>query len=268
MAAPAKKTTKKTTSKTTAKAPQSSDSAPAKKKTTRKSTTKKSTAKQAAEGKITVEQAPSTTPLFEREPVVLFETAGYAVTGVLTDVIELAKGLPSRFEEFRADPTKREKTIADLRDRLGKDLERYIASFEKVVDSKAAEGKKTLDEVTRDERVARVLDQTSSTRSQLKAAFTSVTKTADVAAEAAGKQADTARTQVKGASSTVRSSTEQAQTAVKGAATSVRKIADVAVDAATKQAGNARSQVKAAATSVRKSAETVADAATGHESSE
>ena len=57
-----------------------------------------------------------------------------------------------------------------------------------------------------------MLDQTSSTRSQLKAAFTSVTKTADVAVEAgskaASKQAGNAKTQVKAATTSVRKSAE------------------------------------------------------------
>jgi hypothetical protein len=223
---PAKKTSKKTTKKATA------STAPAKK------TTKKATARV---------EVPA--PLLEREPVAILETAGYAATSVVNDVITLVRN-PERLETI----------LASLRERLGQDLERTLESFTRVVDGRAAEGKKVIEVVVKDERVSRVLDQTSNTRSQLKAALTSVTKTADVAGEAAGKQAETARTQVKGATTSVRSSTDQARSQVKGAATSVKKIADVALDAASKQAPNAASQLKAAATSVRKTAETVVHA--------
>ncbi len=250
--APAKKTAKKTSAKTTAKTGAAKKSA---KKTSAKTTAKTGAAKKSA--KKTASTAPNAPSLFEREPAALLETAGYAFAGVSHDVVELARTLPERVEALR-----NEESLASLRERLGTDAKRYLASLEQVVDTKAAEGRKVVDDVSKDERVARVLDQTAATRSQLKSALTSVTKTADVAAEAAGDQADTARSQVKGAVSTLRGSGDEAGSAVKGAVTSVRKVADVAFEAATKQAGTAASQVKGAVTSVRRTAGTVADAAT------
>lgn len=245
MAETAKKTaTKKSTAKkTTASTPAKKTS----KKTTKKATASKAPAKKTTKKATARVEVPA--PLLEREPVAILETAGYAATSVVNDVITLVRN-PDRLESI----------LASLRERLGKDLERTLESFTRVVDGRAAEGKKVIEVVVKDERVSRVLDQTSNTRSQLKAALTSVTKTADVAGEAAGKQAETARTQVKGATTSVRSSTDQARSQVKGAATSVKKIADVAFDAASKQAPNAASQLKAAATSVRKTAETVVHA--------
>jgi hypothetical protein len=240
-------TTKKTATKKSTAKKTTASTAPAKK--TSKKTTKKATARKAPAKKTTrkaTARVEVPAPLFEREPVELLETAGYAATSVVNDVVTLVRN-PERLESI----------LASLRERLGKDLERTLESFARVVDGRAAEGKKVIEVVVKDERVSRVLEQTSNTRSQLKAALTSVTKTADVAGEAAGKQADTARTQVKGATTSVRNSTEQARSQVKGAATSVKKIADVAFDAASKQAPNAASQLKAAATSVRKTAETV-----------
>ena len=234
-------TTKKTTAKTTAPA----------KKTTKKATARKTSAKKTTKKATARKPAAQPVGLLEREPVELLETAGYAATSVVNDVITLVRN-PERLETI----------LAAFRERLGKDLERTLDSFTRVVDGRAAEGKKVVEIVVKDERVSRVLDQTSNTRSQLKAALTSVTKTADVAGEAAGKQAGTARSQVKGATTSVRNSTGQARSQVKGAATSVRKIADAAYHAASKQAPNAASQLKAAATSVRKTAETVVDAAT------
>lgn len=232
--------------KTTAKA-----DAPAKKttkKTTASKTTAKKTTKKAAGSK---QAAPPAVTLLEREPAALLETAGYAATSVVSDVVTLVRN-PERLESI----------LTSLRERLGKDLERTLESFTRVVDSRAAEGKRVLEVVVKDERVSRVLDQTSSTRSQLKAALTSVTKTANVAGEAAGEQADTARSQVKGATTSVRNSADQTRSQVKGAATSVRKIADAAYHAASKQADTAASELKAAATSVRETTQTVADVAT------
>jgi ElaB/YqjD/DUF883 family membrane-anchored ribosome-binding protein len=250
-------TTKKATAKkaSTAKksTARSTSTRPAAKKSTKKATARK--------------QAPKRTPLTEREPSVLLETAGYAAAGIAHDVVELAKGLPTRVGSLRNDaerapetvrslrtevPARVESALTTLRERVAKDADRRLASFERQFDAKAAEGKKLVDDIAKDKRVSKVLDQTSNTRSQVKAAVTSVTKTADVAVDAAskaaGEQAKTARSQFK------------------GAVTSARKTADVAVDAGTKaateQAGNARSQVKAAATSVRKSADTIAEAAT------
>ncbi len=242
---PATKATVSTTTTTASKAPAKKTS----KKTTKKATASKAPAKKTTRKATVRVEVPAT--LLEREPVQLLETAGYAATSIVNDVVTLVRN-PDRLETI----------LASLRERLGKDLERTLESFTRVVDGRAAEGKKVIEVVVKDERVSRVLDQSSNTRSQLKAALTSVTKTADVAGEAAGEQAKTARIQVKGATTSVRNSTDQARSQVKGAATSIKKIADVAFDAASKQAPNARSQVKAAATSARKTAETVVDAAT------
>lgn len=255
--APKKQTARKSTAATATR--KKSTTAPRKKttKTTAATTTprKTSTSKKATR----TTTAPTSTrrtpePLLEREPVALLETAGYAATSVVNDVVTLVRN-PERMERVEA-------RLAALRGRLGKDVDRTLASFARLVDQRAAEGKKVFEVVVKDDRVARVLDQTSSTRAQVKAALTSVTRTADVATEAAGKQAGTARSQIKGASTTVRHSSNQARSQVRGAATSVLRIADIAYDAASKQAPNARSHIKGAATSVRKSAETIVDAAT------
>ena len=200
--------------------------------TTKKTTARTVPAKKPAGGtptkKATRREATSkATPLLAREPVELLETAGYAVTGVVTDVVELARRVPGRVETFRSDvekaafeapsrvrtlrqsaPAKLEASLASLRDRVTKDVERSIVSVQKAVDSKAAEGRKTLATVAKDERVVRVLDQASNTRSQLKAALTSVTKTAAVAGEAAGGQARTAKSQVKAAATSAKKSAE------------------------------------------------------------
>ncbi len=191
-------TTGKTTAKKTAKQSTAKTSA----KTTGTSTAKKTAAKKTAAKKTTAKQ-PATKPLLEREPVMLIETAGYAAAGVGRDIVRFARRLPEHVETLRD-----EEALAKLRDRVSTDAKRYLSSFEKAVDTKAADGREALDVVTKDERVSKVLDQTSSTRSQLKAALTSVTKTGTVAAEAAAKQADTAKSQVKAAATSTRKSAE------------------------------------------------------------
>ena len=245
-----------TTKKTAAKKPATKATA-AKKPAAKKAATKKATA-----AKKTTETTPKVTPLREREPVVLLEDAGYAVTGVLGDVIELAKGLPTRAEslwknvegtakdtpkrvkELRTEaPSKLETQLTELRERLAKDTQRLVATFEKGFDAKAAEGRKLADQVKQDERIATLLDRTTTSRSQVKAALTSATKTADGAIEAGRKQLDVARSQAK------------------GAVTSASKTAEKAREASKDLAENTKVQAKAAATSVKKSAEEVADAA-------
>jgi 1,4-alpha-glucan branching enzyme len=238
------------------------------KTTTKKATAKKATAKKATAKKSTTRKtATSTTSksprLLERDPQVLLEDAGYAAAGVVHDAVERARALPSRIEAWRGEvekaakdapervkdlrtevPTRVETTVKDVRVRISKDLQHWLDSFEKRFDSKAADGRKVAEDVRRDDRVKRVLDQTGNTRSQVKGALTSVVRTGSAAAEAGKAQADTATSQLK------------------GAVTSFGKTADKAAEAGRKQAGTAATQVKAAATSTRKSAETIADAAT------
>jgi hypothetical protein len=206
------------------------------KKTTKKATASKATAKKTT-AKRTAKRAPKKPALTEREPLVVLEDAGYAFAGVASDVVEFAKVLPSKLQGYRGQlaktadeapetvkhlaeeaPEKVKSTVTDVRSRVTKDLEGWVKSFEKNFDSKAAEGRKLAEQVKKDTRVQRILDQTSSTRSQLKGALTSVRKTADVTLEA-GREAG-------------RKQAESAATQVKGAATSARKSAEAVADAA------------------------------------
>jgi hypothetical protein len=232
-----------------------------KKATTKKATAKKSTAKTATK-KSTARKTTKRTPLHEREPRTLLEDAGYATAGVVNDTVELLRELPSKVQGWRGQatkvakdapervkdlrteaPAKVESTVKDVRDRVSKDVDGWLKTFEQKFDGKAAEGRKIADELKSDDRVKKVLDQTGNTRSQVKAAFTSVIKTGEVAAEAGKKQVDTATSQAK------------------GAVTSARKAGEAAAKAGKKQASTASTQVKGAATSVRKSAEAVTEAA-------
>jgi hypothetical protein len=199
----------------------------AKKTSAKKATARKSTAKKTTAKRTTTKRAPQKPALVEREPRVVLEDAGYAIAGVASDVVEFAKVLPSKVQGYRGQftktadeapervraiaeeaPVKVRETVTDVRSRVTKDLEGWIKTFEKNFDKKAAEGRKVAEQVKKDERVQRILDQTGSTRSQVKGAVTSVAKTADVAAEAGRKQAESARTQVKGAATSVRKSGE------------------------------------------------------------
>ena len=246
---------------------------------TRKPAAKKATTarKPAAKRTTTARKpaAPKTQPLLEREPQVLLEDAGYAYVGLVGDVVELAKGLPARVEKLRdesvdaaeevpslikATPRMIEHSLSAARERTQKEAERYLAKFEKVFDKKAAEGRKLAEEVKSDERVAAVLRQTENTSQQIRGAVTSVTKTPQVAVDAAHDQAEIAKSQTKAAVTTTRNSVKDIRSSAKAAATSVLKTRDVAVHAAEEQAEVAKSKVKGAVTSTKKSAEVIAEA--------
>jgi len=171
------------------------------KKTARKTAAKRTTAKTAAKRTTAASRTPATPQVTERDPKVLLEDAGYAAAGLAHDVVELARTLPGRLEAVRAE---------DLRARVNKDVEGLLAQLTTLLDKKAAEGRKVAADVRKDARVARLLDQTGNTRSQVKAAVTSVRKTADVtvaAGRSAGrKQAEVAATQLKGATTSLRRS--------------------------------------------------------------
>jgi hypothetical protein len=260
------------------------DKKPAAKKATKSTTTRKPAAKKQATARKPAAKRASTArkpatpkkqPLLEREPAVLLEDAGYAYVGLVGDVVELAKGLPARVEKLRdesvdaaeevpslikATPRMIEHSLAAARERAQKEAERYLARFEKVFDKKAAEGRKLAEEVKSDERVAAVLRQTENTTQQIRGAVTSVTKTPQVAADAAHDQAEIARSQTKAAVTTTRNSVKEIRSSAKAAATSMLKTRDVALHAAEEQAEIAKSKVKGAVTSTRKSAEVIADA--------
>ena len=162
------------------------------KKTAKKTARKKTTAKRTA-AKTTTKTAPKTAPLTEREPKIVLEDAGYAAAGFARDVVELARALPSRLEVLRT-----------------RDTDALLGQLTTMLDKKAAEGRKVAAEVRKDARVKKVLDQTGTTRSQVKAAVTSVRKTADVSLSAgrtAGRQQATNATgQVKAAVTSLRRS--------------------------------------------------------------
>jgi hypothetical protein len=276
----AKKATKKstttrktTTTSTTARKPAtkkaSSARKPAAKRTT---TTTRTTTTRTTTRKPTT---PKKQPLLAREPSMLLEDAGYAYVGLVGDVVELAKGLPARVEKLRdesvdaaeevpsllmATPRMIEHSLTVARERALQEAERYLARFEKVFDKKAAEGRKLAEEVKSDERVAAVLRQTENTSQQIRGAVTSVTKTPQVAVDAAHDQAEIAKSQTKAAVTTTRNSVKDIKSSAKAAATSVLKTRDVALHAAEEQAEVAKSKVKGAVTSTKKSAEVIAEA--------
>lgn len=177
-------------------------------KKTAKKTAAKSTAKKTAK-KTAAKQTAATSARREREPAELLEITGYALAGVGNDVVDAVRHLPERFESLRS-----EDAVTKLRERFAEDAKRYLGTVEQLLERKAVDGRRVVDEVTSDERVAKVLDQTAATRSQLKAALTSVTKTGTVAAEAASKQADAAKSQVKAAATSVRKSADTVTEAV------------------------------------------------------
>lgn len=233
---------------------------------TRKPAAKKVSTKAPAKKATTGASQPSTTaatsrtPLRDRPPRAILEGTGYAITAVLGDVVDLAKDLPSRAENawedvnrvakeaperarsLRTDaPAKLGSRLSELRDRLATDTDDLLATLERYLDTKAADGREVAERLRQDERVATLLDRTNVSRAQVKAAVTSATKTADVAVEAGRKQIDLARSQAK------------------GAVTIASKTPEAAREASREQADNARTHAKAAVTSVRRTADEVTE---------
>lgn len=212
--------------------------------TTKKAATAKSTAK-------TTTKKPSV-PLHQREPRLIAQDGAYAIAGVTHGAVEFARALPEKLETLRTEaPTKArelrenapdrakatrgnlkakvhnqrvhlEAQVRDIRERANDEFDGRLKSFEKDFDAKAKEGSKVIAELRKDERIARietqvnrVLDQARNTRSQVKAAITSLRKTADVALEAGLAQADTAKSQVKAAATSARRTATTALEATK-----------------------------------------------------
>jgi hypothetical protein len=259
----AKKTAKKTAArKTTAK---TTARKPATRKTTAPKPAVKVTAKKTATRK---PAAPKTPSLRERELKVLLEDAGYATAGIVGGVVEYARALPGRVERLRDDaehlvedaperfkalrdvPEMAEQTLADLRKRLEKDAKRLEKRFEKRFDAKAKEGRELTDDV---------LNQAGNARSQLKGAFTSVTRTADVAMETAHDQAERVTTQAKATVTTARKGVDETVSKAKGTMTAAKGAAEETAKATGEQAENAKQQTKAAATSVGRTADVIGD---------
>jgi hypothetical protein len=109
--------------------------------------------------------------------------------------------------------TKAERELDARRQKVTRELDDRIRTFESSFDQRAEEGRRVTAELQKDQRVARaeeqlkrVLEQTDNTRSQIRAALTSVKRTTEVAREAATKQAETAKSQVKAATTSVKKS--------------------------------------------------------------
>lgn len=187
--------------------------------------------------KAPTKKGPAKTQAEPRKPFA--ETAAYAYAGVLHDVVEFAREAPKHV------PT----TPEGMRVQFRENLNSAVTQFNRRLEDKAKEGREAADELRHDPRIERVTDtlqpvlkQATNTRRQVKAAVTSVTKTAGVAGEAAGTQVPDVRSQAK------------------AVVTSISKLADTAIDAGRKQAHTARSQVKAAITSTRKTVDTAVEA--------
>lgn len=174
----------------------------------KKSTSAKKTAKQAATSNTTKRTSSSkgSTKATERDPKVLATDAAYVLAGLAGDAVRLAneagkaaRRLPEKAQDlrdFRARRKELDNLIASLREQTAKRF-----------DEKSAEGRTVTDEVLKDERLKRVLEQAKNARSQVKAAITSIRKTADDSVKAgvsAGrKQGETARRQTKAAATSI-----------------------------------------------------------------
>lgn len=148
----------------------------------------------------------ATTEVHERDPKVIAVDTAYAFAGIGTDAVRVARTLPERTKSLRDIDGRRadvEKRVREIRDRV-----------EQRFDEKASEGRTVVDDLLGNPQVKTVVDQAKTARSQVKAAITSIRKTATqtVAAgvDAGRKQADTARTQTKAASTSLKKTAEAA----------------------------------------------------------
>ncbi len=240
-------------------------------------TTKKN-AKQAPKDPVVDATGPEA-PIHSRDRRVLARQAGFAYVGLVNDVVTRATKVPSALPRTREDAARTARTGMDT----------AATTFRVQFDERIKDGRIATQHLLEQPQVKRVREtfepvakQARNTRTQVRAAVTSVGRTAVRANEAANEQAGTARSQVKaavtstgksvstiadasrkGLDTVVESSRKQAGdtvSQVKGALTSVGNIGDAAVTAGRKQAGNARTQVKAAVTSTRKTVDATVDA--------
>ena len=186
--------------------------------------TNKSKAKKATKSNTTSRKTDNGQPVEvnERDAKVIASDAAYALAGLANDAlqlaneaVQLARTLPDkaqeRAQELRDMKTRREELETKVREIREKAEQRF--------DEKATEGRTVADDLLNDGRVRRVLDQAKTARRQVKAAITSIRKTADEAIGAgvsAGKeQAETAKSQVKAAGTSVKKTAEEAAEAGK-----------------------------------------------------
>lgn len=197
----------------------------------------------------------TTTRLREREPQTIARDAAYAVTGLADEAVSNVRTLTSKLEQLRTEAptkakelretaperikalpedaqtqleerrTKVEAQLKDLRERASKTADERMAAFEQQFDAKAAKGHEAIDRIKADERVSRVstalepvADQVRIARTQVKGATTSIKKTVDAALEAGRSQADNARSQVKAAATSTRKTVDAALEAARGVA--------------------------------------------------
>ncbi len=240
--------------------------------------TTKKVAKKAPKDPV-IDQTGPEAPVRTRQPSVLARQAGLAYLGLVCDVVTRATKVPGALPRTREDAARTARTGVDT----------AATTFRAGFDARIKDGRLATQHLLERPEVKRVtttfepvVKQAKNTRTQVRAAVTSVTRTATKANEAATEQAGTARTHVKGAvtstgkslstfvesgrkglDTAVESSRKQAGdtvSQVRGAVTSVTNIGDAALTAGRAQAGNARTQVKAAVTSTRKTVDATIDA--------
>lgn len=185
---------------------------------TKTNTKTKTTAKNATKANTTrrTSSAKTRTQVRERDPKVIVVDSLYATAGLAADSVTFARTLPERLQELSTRDAL-ERTLEQRR----KELEQRVTTFrdraEKRFDEKATIGRTIVDDVVGTAQFRRVFDQAKTARSQVKAAVTSIRKTAgatiDAGVQAGRKQADTAKSQTK------------------AAVTSLQKTAGAAVDA-------------------------------------
>lgn len=181
-----------------------------KSKTTTKNATTSNTTKRTSSSK-------SKTKARNRDPRVIAVDSAYAVAGLGYDAVKVAQTLPGRVNDLRDVKARRadlEKELKARRSDIEKRVKKLRNQAEKNFDAKATTGRTVADDFAKNPQVKAILDQAKNARSQVKAAITSLRKTAtttvETGVEAGKKQAGTAKSQVKAAATSIQKTAETA----------------------------------------------------------
>ncbi|MEE8600486.1 hypothetical protein [Euzebya tangerina] len=129
----------------------------------------------------------------------LVTDSAYAYVGAGDLAVSVVRDLPGRLESLRKDqaalvkdaPAKAQTFVKDAPSKLQAEINAQLDSVRGEVDTYATRGRKLVDGVTEAPATKRVLDQTEAARTQVKGAVTSVRKVVEQGREAAQKAVGT-----------------------------------------------------------------------------
>lgn len=161
--------------------------------TAKKTTAKKTTTRKTATTRSTTKTAPAAKAQAAAQDVkvdvkaIATDTA-YATVGVADRAVEVSRELPAKLEELRKAraeqaatfvkeaPVKAQTFVKDVPTKLQAELAKDLEAAKKELDGFAARGRKVVDSITKAPSTKKALSQTETARSQVKGAVTSIRK--------------------------------------------------------------------------------------------